>query len=231
MHDQTLPFLQNEMQAILERCVQTFRRVVILVDDVDVLPSRQFHELFRVLRPATKVPGVAALVCVPRFFFELVKSPSLGDLHSTVRRCEVVGLSDLFEGADKEFAFRADPDRASLLARVTELLLSRVRLPIDGPPGPLAGTYLFSRIMGHWERAVADPDKWTTIKDRMAKHGPSRREILRVTESLARGEPLSVVDRDASHLKTNYDDVEQSLDCDVELRANRQDAKSKLHGG
>ena len=62
------PFVQELTKQTLEECVRSFGRVVILIDDLDALPSEKFHELLRFVRPLSKVGGVRGVLATPLFF-------------------------------------------------------------------------------------------------------------------------------------------------------------------
>ncbi|MEM7478968.1 MAG: WD40 repeat domain-containing protein [Planctomycetota bacterium] len=158
----SMPFLQQRTKNILQECVNSFGRVVILVDDADILPTECFHLLMRIMRPITKVPGSACVIAVPSFFFDVLKSKTLGDAHSTIRECHYLGDPKLFlPGADAPFKLRQQqlpakakssrtstaPDNQQDLGqeaitrhdfhiRVAETLCSRLRIPLSDKVDP-----------------------------------------------------------------------------------------------
>jgi hypothetical protein len=239
------PFQHQQIKELLRLCTNCFGRVVILVDDVDILPSDHFHELFRTLRPIGKVPQVRMVVAVPRYFFNAVRSGSLGDVHSTVRQVYMLGDPDRYAlGVNGDFSLkfpeysREGAPSDELRQFFAEYLWTRLRLPIT--PDPMPGKEAvscdpISFAVGRWCEKCGKDD-WDRVKSFMVRVGASRREIFRETERLLRqsgARPFDFFETSTAlreeeldrglpqmeHLKSEYYRDEASLRADVVVRA------------
>lgn len=193
LKDLDIPFLQMKVRNLLSRCSQQFGRVVVLIDDVDMLPGDQYGELFRILRPLSKERGVACVVCTPRFFYEASKSEPLGDLHSTIRQCYRLGLPDLQSDAEHGFQPKSGLSNKDYRSTLVKVLLSRLRfclvLPddsvypyVDAVLDPW-DQYFARKFSGNWQRQP--------VETRLLQAAVSRRELIREMELLyRRGEPF-----------------------------------------
>jgi hypothetical protein len=189
------PFLQQHVKELLRVCLDPWpdSRVLVLIDDVDVMPSSDFHELFRLLRPLSKVPGVCCIVCVPMFFYHVLHGEELGDMHSTISECYVLGNPKLygpfprFELKLKDASKSPDEKVEEFAAMLPHLFLSRLRFRTAGSEGAdeFGKTKAFGFLRSQWERALKTPaghvENAIAYLDRI---GASRRELLRETKRL-----------------------------------------------
>ena len=238
------PFLQQAVKDLLRETSHALERVVILIDDVDVLPSDAFHSLLRLLRPLSKVPDLRCVVCVPIFMYDALSASKMGDLHSTVREVHVLGDPELFEGPKKNFAPSDGMKNKDVLREsLVSLLRSRIILPIDWSRGanpPTAGEPEFLKdLIERW--TPNDEKHWGRVQRQLEQNGASRREIIRETDQLLRGATHWPFEDYDSHeearrkdrledSKTDYHLGEVSLVCDPEQRVRWFDAREKLDG-
>ena len=120
------PFLEELAKNVLKECAACFPRTVVLIDDVDAVPSSQFSELLRQIRPLGKVPGVRCLMAIPMVLHAAFRNQQLGDLHSAIRSSCVVGNPELFPD------WRQNPgtiteDRNAFREFLENLVISRIR--------------------------------------------------------------------------------------------------------
>jgi hypothetical protein len=220
------PFQHQQIKELLRRCAADFGRVVILIDDVDVLPSSEFHELFRLLRPMSKVTGVRCVVCVPLYFYYAIKAESLGDIHSTAQRCLVMGDPDLYSGPAEKFSLRQGLTAHEFAKKLRAVLATRLRLKVSGGAHAAKGAAVIDHLTERWGAAPAD---WARVKAYLNRVGASRRELIRETARLVdnpRGRPFDDKHRSTvsgwgnafERRKTEYHRNEQSLVADVVAR-------------
>lgn len=184
-----IPFLLARMKEILIRARRTFGKVVVLVDDADMLPSSKFHELLRVLRPLSKVPGVRCVIALPPQFFAAFKSQTLGDVHSSLRDCYMLADPKLFYLHEGSVRLRGDLTRGDLKLWLVNLLAARCRVPlIDHDEKALVACKPFADSLENWDFT----DDLAELRDEEQRFfervGPSRREMLRVLSARARGD-------------------------------------------
>lgn len=91
VRDMDTPFAVEKLKDLLRRCVADFERVVILIDDVDVTPDKQYPQLMQLLRPLNKIPGVCCIIAAPTEFYENYRDFPANDYHSTLQDCLLVG--------------------------------------------------------------------------------------------------------------------------------------------
>ncbi len=205
MDELSVPMLQNQMKKLLMTCVSAFGRVVILIDDVDVLPSEKFHELMRIVRPATKVPGVCCLISVPEYFYYEFYCARLGDLHSTVQEVYFLGDPILFRGHSERFESRTemrkngkDADqltKGEFLQLLAKMLAGRFRLELNSSLAldkPLTSLNsvpkVFEYLLAPWEKLISsEPSSWQTrVGKFLSQVGQSRREWFREMDRTTR---------------------------------------------
>lgn len=92
----TAALLQNELKELLADLGFAFERVLLFVDDVDVLPSSHYNDLMRIFRAATKVERVSVVMSVPTVFWHAYCSPRRNDIHSSVRDFWLLGSNELY---------------------------------------------------------------------------------------------------------------------------------------
>jgi hypothetical protein len=179
----SMPFLQSRTRQVLEQCVRAFGRVVIIVDDVDILPSTQYHELLRLLRPVSKVPGVYCVLAVPGLFHDVWTSSALNDAHSTISQCIVVGDPEFYRidrGVPKPFT---DSSRERLRTFLIELMCARLTVPLADQVEPHDLTYnpFFADALRHWKFDGSGTSLELAQEERqfLDQKGLSRREWLR----------------------------------------------------
>lgn len=242
----SMPFLQQRTKEILNRCAATFGRVVILVDDADVLPSDQFHLLMRILRPISKVRNVSCVIAVPEFFFDVFKSAKLGDAHSTIRECHFLGNPAIYSpGYDEPFKLKSKLTRSNFHDQVVELLRSRLRSPLaDGTTAQLKELDLFVAALTLWDfdpkadagRPLRDHEKFF-----LKYKGLSRREWIREIELRLPGPmPLKAdlgsqrrEDKRGTRLeryRRDFEGLENVFHCNVRRRADSVKAEGELDG-
>jgi hypothetical protein len=197
--EQSLPFVQRQAREVLQRAVDAFGSVVLLVDDVDMLPANDFPELLRALRPVIKVPRACCLLAVPLFFYDALQSISTSDLHSTLRQCLVLGDPELFGSERENFAVRDDASRGQLWDTLLMLLRARLVVTLRLPPPISAGAHaasglrdcrFFGELLQRWGFEPTSTDEPLRERERILldAFGQSRREILRVLAQRAPGE-------------------------------------------
>ena len=203
----SIPFLQQRLKEVLKLSAESHKRVVILVDDADILPLDQYNNLLRVLRPVSKVKGVSCLIAVPNFFGPLLDSVSLGDAHSTVRNYAYLGMPEFYSSGVKGPFYPRFGDkqsnvinRANVIKRgdlhreLIDVLLSRLKFKLAPPNSKmprsdyldsLKSNLLFWLVLQSWgfgpEAAQEDlrQDECYFLK----KVEGSYRELLRAIES------------------------------------------------
>jgi len=164
------PFLEQELKRLLHDCRVHFGRVIVLIDDIDVLPGEKHPELLRILRPVSKVRGATFLIAAPLHFFHLYRYASLNDVQSTVQNVIVMGDPELFTGADgKKAPFQLKMD--SLLNSLQQLLAANMRVPCASHALPL----FVQKIADCWVEAK----NVQVVKDELDRCGSSKRELLR----------------------------------------------------
>ena len=186
------PFLEELAKNVLNECAACFPRTVILIDDVDAVPSSQFSELLRQVRPLGKVPGVRCLMAIPMELHMDFRNQQLGDLHSTIRSSCVVGNPELLPG------WPQDPDTITndseaLRKFLGNLVISRIRPKFSGsgrdaddgsPHGPDEYRHLsaVNYILEPWinEGGSGKPDNAVRL---IGRFGHSRRELIRMLEA------------------------------------------------
>lgn len=191
------PFLEQQMKDLLRRCSNDLGGVVILIDDVDVLPKTLFAQLFQILRPIGKEPGVRCVICVPTYFHFAMLSQSPGDLHSTVRQSWLLGdaaicsaINNVLESATdatlKEF-------ETSLRNQIGSLVRARLRIRVDVPPKTqdvekalfMLEEYVWKRWQPYAANRHDDRKKLLlSLASTLKEIGSGRRELLRETERL-----------------------------------------------
>jgi hypothetical protein len=181
----SMPFLQSRTRQALEVCVHAFGRVVIIIDDVDILPSGQYHELLRLLRPVSKVPGVCCVLAVPQLFHDVWKSGALNDAHSTIAQCIVVGDPDFYAIRQGEAVPDGHLSRERLRRFLVKLLCSRMGAPLAGDCSvdDLAAHPFVADAMRNWRFDAAGDDRVALEREEtlfLEQKGLSRREWLRV---------------------------------------------------
>lgn len=123
------PFIQELTKQALLECTSSFDRVVVLIDDIDALPSDKFHEILRIIRPLSKVQGVRCVLATPLLFHFALKQKSFSDIHSTVQGSVVVGDKELVPNWREEPG-EVTKDKAKLQDFLIELVVSRLRFPL-----------------------------------------------------------------------------------------------------
>jgi hypothetical protein len=235
------PFQHQQIKDLLRHCTREFGRVVILIDDVDILPSQHFHDLFRTMRPSSKVNNVRVVICAPRYFFHAFRSETLGDVHSTVRQVYMLGDPDLYDDRTPEFRLRPlKPNTFTDILRA--VLLSRLRIPLPRAIPPETTCKPIAHVIDRWNQGLT-PDDWKRITGYLALVGATRRELLREIDRLLRtpgakpfdfwplkDDNLRILQRQVENLKSDYHHDETSLYADVVRRAAETEAKLKLSG-
>jgi hypothetical protein len=227
-------FLEQEIKGLLRDCAAQFGRVIILVDDVDVLPTDKYGDLMRLLRPLCKVEGTWCLVSVPLPFYRLFRYGLGNDVQSTVQGVWVLGNSDLYwpewEKTDGHEPFELKPDssvRKHLPVLIERLLFTRLKWrgkaaksddPFDQRSHPdSALTLWLKEFVERWEWRAAD----SKVRQALNKdhHGPGLRVLLREMERMfARPEvkPFDFIlsDRNAAYEKLGvaWKDLKRSPD-------------------
>ena len=164
------PFLEQELKRLLHDCRVHFGRVIVLIDDVDVLPGEKHPELLRILRPVSKVRGATFLIAAPLHFFHLYRYASLNDVQSTVQNVIVMGDPKLFRGAEgkeEPFSLKIEALKESL----EQLLAANMRIPCSS--GTLPG--FVKNLAACW---VSGENK-KRVDDELERCGASKRELLR----------------------------------------------------
>lgn len=203
IRDMDAPFLHEQMKHLIRRCATDLAGLVILIDDVDLLPSEQFAALFQVLRPISKEHNVRCVVSVPLYFYYAMKSGVLNDLHSTVQECWLVG-NDALDAAtcpeavaemianEPSAAQRAEVLQQVLFSLVQPLLRSRCRLRFSDNQYKQSIHQVVDFMLDRWKFKDAAAAARTAVVVR--QFGSSRREILRETRRLLTdvgGDPFS----------------------------------------
>jgi hypothetical protein len=172
----TAALLQNELKDLLDDLGFAFERVMLLVDDVDVLPSLHYNDLMRIFRAATKAERVSVVMSVPTVFWHAYCGPRRTDIHSSVRDFWLLGSNRLYVLASqwnhaRHPITRAVPLFDTVIAdpseRTTSLILgSQVLLaPAETKDGPLdtkvrdwLSGLLMARSLIPLESPPPDPD-------------------------------------------------------------------------
>lgn len=201
LHDSSADFLQNELKVIADQLARAFGRVIVLVDDVDILPSRDYNELMRILRPLIKADEahqrIVALVAVPTIFWHAYKGPELNDIHSTVKDVWLLGDPALWETRGKETPYQADSEicvrenvfasspwtwHESVVNRLRALMRARAVFPVDWSTQASVIEDALTAI-----RATSPEDLRRCLEDLR----PSMREWLRILRTHLRKSHLS----------------------------------------
>ncbi len=96
---------QQGLQKVMRTLQRLFGRIVVWIDDVDILPSDKYSTVLRALRPLTKAGnGVVAIVAAPMSFYHAFKLKAPNDVHSSVRDAIVLAPKALFVSAAQAFA-------------------------------------------------------------------------------------------------------------------------------
>ena len=183
----TVAQLQTVSRDIVSVASVAFGKVVILVDDVDMLPSDLFHEVIRVLRPFSKVKNVSCVIAAPEYFYLAFHTDALNDLHSTLREIMLIGDPRIHQ---PEFPFK--PKRAKKIEiqkMLVDLLCSRCRLTITDPGRDPTESYLFTKVFN-----LDDWKSFTNAAGTMMKSGwGTRREWIRELAAISgSGEPFKL---------------------------------------
>ncbi|MBC7777853.1 MAG: hypothetical protein H7246_20635 [Phycisphaerae bacterium] len=192
-HSMETPFLEQEVKRLLYRVSREFGRLVILIDDVDALPSKDFSTFMRLLRPISKVSGVVCIVTVPMHFYYHLYFEDANDIHSTAQGVCILGDPDLFNRPDPinpEASFKLKPNALNtLLVQVKNLLVAQLRISCELGTAPS----FIADLAELWD-CSNDPKKADAVRLALVQFGPSKREILR--------ECLRLIDARASGKKT-----------------------------
>ena len=227
------PFVQELTKQTLVECVRNFDRVVILIDDIDALPSEKFHELLRLVRPLGKVPGTRCVLATPLYFHFALKQRNYGDVHSTVRASVVVGNKEIHDKWPNDPTHIAD-DTQVLSKFLVSLLISRLRVQLrsedlsklkdvesainESPPF----RFILRRWVGNDQKKPLE-----RIKVMFSHFGTSRRELIRELGRSIRPETREGVDYKSlvesmssatcilESLKRDYKHQENILNCDT----------------
>ena len=124
------PFVQELTKQTLGECTRSFERVVILIDDIDALPSEYFHDILRLIRPMSKTPGIRCVVATPMFFHFALGSDKFGDIHSTIRSSIVVGNGIIYPRWPTE-PEKITCDNVRLAHFLVDLVASRFRIALS----------------------------------------------------------------------------------------------------
>lgn len=93
---------QEALVQICRYSAQLYERVIVLVDDVDILDSKAYPEVLRALRPLIKAgKGVVAVVGVPPSFHHAFRIGLMNDVHSTVRDEILLAPRSLFDTVER----------------------------------------------------------------------------------------------------------------------------------
>lgn len=221
------PFVQELIKQALHECSLAFRRTVILVDDIDALPSSEFHSVMRLLRPMSKVSGVRCILATPLFFHFVLGDENFSDVHSTVRTSIVVGNPTIF----RDWPQRPDKlteSRKFLREFLIDLVVSRLRMNLrddyHGRRAEVSKLILqspaFKFVLDPWMR-----EDDTFILELFTRFGTSRREIIRVMDEAlkpslrdmsntkARVNVMKKYGNALNRLKSQYRDQEDILNC------------------
>lgn len=231
------PFLQQEIKRLLRHCTRAFGGVVILIDDVDVLPSSNFHELFRILRPLSKTKNVRCVVCVPAYFYHAMSVDLLSDVHSTARCCHLLGDPSIYRGRTQNFRIRR-MELAEFRAYLAQVLYSRLKIPVRITPGNAEALEPLKYVIDRWCERCGKND-WKRIWSYLKRINASRREIIRECDHLLQyssrvpfmGQHHSTLlgrKRELERLKDDYNDDENSLATDMLQRQKLGDARAAL---
>ncbi|MDE0371373.1 MAG: P-loop NTPase fold protein [Rhodospirillales bacterium] len=228
------PFIQELTKQTLAECIRNFDRVVILIDDIDALPSEKFHELLRLVRPLGKVRGTRCLLATPLYFHFALKQSNYGDIHSTVRASVVVGNRTIHDKWPSEPKRITENDQV-LSEFLVKLLVSRLRLRLRAEDinrigdikSAVAESSPFRFLLKPWIGGNGE-EPFERIRLLFSEFGTSRREIIRAVGNSIRPEVRAALNdgsfseslRSASSplndLKRDYQDQESLLDCDNE---------------
>ena len=229
------PFLQELMKQVLSECTRTFPRVVFLIDDLDALPSREFHGAMRLLRPISKVPGVRCILATPLFFHYVLGNENPSDVHSTVQASIVVGNPRIFPDFPEDTE-KITPESEILREFLVDLIVSRFRLKLredsemnrDEFNKIIQKTNPFEFILQPW---IQDKDE--LIFELFRKFGTSRREIIRVvrealypkirdkSQKQERSRVMKNYGSTSDRLKLDYRQQENVLDCHIGIGETR----------
>jgi hypothetical protein len=187
LREASLPFIQEELKRVLEYLVGAFGRVVVLIDDIDVLPMDAFAHLLQVLRPLSKVHGVSAAVCAPTFWYEALRVGPKGDIHSTLQECF------LLEDVDWEEQCEALPTQGAFTAKecaqVKDMFKKRIR-PLLEARWKFNGYdedkgKFVEKVLEVWARMKEDQNLiMTKVVNSLKSVRPTRRDWLRETARL-----------------------------------------------
>ena len=213
------PFIQELIKQALNECTKIFPRVVILVDDVDALPSTEFHSVMRLFRPMSKVAGVRCIMTTPLYFHYVLGERNLSDFHSTIQRSIVVGNPTIIDHWPME------PDKITdntemLKEFLVDLVVSRLRMNLRDKDDKeiILASPVFNFILEPW---LQNDNK---IKELFDRFGTSRREIVRVLYEMnenfqdtlnpkAHSELMKNYGNALSDLKKQYMQQEAALNC------------------
>lgn len=234
------PFLQELTKDVLAECVKNFERVIVLIDDVDAVPSEQFHDIIRLIRPLNKVPGVRCVLASPLFFHYALRGSDFGDVHSTIQASIVVGQVGIHaEWPDNPDAITKNK---KVLKRFLEnLVISRLRTNLREE---VAGSLVNMDEVAKVPQVEYVLDPWLTGRGRRReassngvflfdRFGTSKREVIRLLrkniepverskrEKNSRKEVLECDDKVLSELKEKYGNQETILRCCEDWRDKR----------
>ena len=233
------PFVQELTKDVMEECRICFDRTVILIDDVDALPSDRFGEIIRLLRPISKMKNVRCIVASPLFFHYVLRSQELGDIHSTVQDTIVVGNNEIFHRwPDEPKSITRDPE--ILRNFLVDLMISRLKVKLEFDDehirkeqrrdrrDRIAQLEPFKFILEPWLSSENSRQVNEEAVEIFSRFGTSRRELIRILEMTLdhkyRGETKvhlreaipEVKDNLVYDLKREYWQQEESLNCNVE---------------
>lgn len=223
------PFVQELTKQALVECSKSFRRIVVLIDDVDALPSQEFRSIMRLLRPLSKVPGVRCVLSTPLYFHFVLGEEKLGDIHSTVQASIVVGNSQIFAEWPEQPG-KVTEDRMELENFLIDLVVSRLRTGLRDIPFSskeekrkiILQSPAFRYVLEPWIKPSDD-----FIFELFRRFGTSRREVLRVLHaalrfslrdapsSRTRAEVMKSYGDALGLLKAEYREQEVMLDCET----------------
>jgi hypothetical protein len=180
------PFAKQQLKMLLKRCSTIFDRIIILVDDVDVLRSELYHKLLRVLRPFTKVDNVRCCVSVPAYLYDGFHLAERNDLHSTVRYMLLVGdpyryKKDEVDRTLEPRTFKVEDPKELLKETLEPILRSRSRLPQDHYEDQEGLNAIIDDVLDIWiDRQGSDVGVWGIFWNSSC----TWRELIRETKLL-----------------------------------------------
>ena len=245
VQDMQWPFLQDFLRLLVADCQREFGRVVILIDDVDMLPPEKFHDFFRILRPLTRVPNTCIVIAVPKFLHDVIRLDTTNDLHSTVRDVIFLGDPKLYDANGKQKRFfetkpGGDMCKRVLRPSIEQLIVNRCVLPVPDA-GPWADFLIESLTKAYQEQIANEVDDTQpaartelpeSIWEYLVLEQITRRETIRLLEQAVKGSALLLlykqIEADGARIYGDYALSDIALDPRIDRQLDHVIAADRL---